>query len=489
MPPAAAAEYEAAAAADAARGGSGATSTRRAACAPAAGLVPEDDMDADGLVAPGTATGVPGRGSPFRATFEALSPAQRAALIDQATFFGMDLRVAGEAVLGCGAASVTGRGAASQSSSIPANGLCGPDAAADGEAGAPPGSSSMASSSFGFDGDGDSSSMSAADGLGRQAAWSMSAARSSSLASASIESRSEMLGGAAGGSEAGRSATGTGASSLSGSHSYRGARSNASRKGTSELPDDLPDDLPDGLPPRQAGDHGTSPEGAGAPGSSSATSLPGAPALPAKAPPRPAALDTVSPPTQSQPLQPPSSSAAAWRRLASRLWHGLVRNLVLRTGAAVATSATHLAARFETIADVAASWGDAAADAAVTWLSARSSQLLGLLVGLLSALVQRSARALRPPLTAVVGVVLRVLKLVRRHRSGRHLSNGAGAVASMAIARSVGYRGPMLGALVYMPLEAAFVALNLTDLRYFVLALAVVLGALLRLYARLGFFD
>ena len=102
---------------------------------------------------------------------------------------------------------------------------------------------------------------------------------------------------------------------------------------------------------------------------------------------------------------------------------------------------------------------------------------------------ERSVRLVRPYLNALLQFAMGVLKLVRQHHAGRVLSNGAGAMGALAVARTIVLTGPLLGAMMYGPMEYVWIALGLTDMRILVIGLFVGLASLLRLYALLGFFD
>ena len=84
---------------------------------------------------------------------------------------------------------------------------------------------------------------------------------------------------------------------------------------------------------------------------------------------------------------------------------------------------------------------------------------------------------------------MRTLTALRQYRAGRHLSNGVGAIGAFAVARAAVLTGPLIGAMLYAPMEVAWVACGLGDLRVFVFAALLALAGLLQLYARLGFFD
>lgn len=84
---------------------------------------------------------------------------------------------------------------------------------------------------------------------------------------------------------------------------------------------------------------------------------------------------------------------------------------------------------------------------------------------------------------------MKVLRVMRRHPAGRHLSNSFGALASLMMARMVLVTGPLIGAMIWAPLEMVWVAAGLSDLRMLVAAMAVLVVALLRLYVALGWLD
>ena len=94
---------------------------------------------------------------------------------------------------------------------------------------------------------------------------------------------------------------------------------------------------------------------------------------------------------------------------------------------------------------------------------------------------ERSVLVLRPYLHVLVNFAMGVLKLVRQHRAGRFLSNGAGAMGALAMVRTVVLTGPLLGAMLYGPMEYVWFALGLGDMRILLLGALIFLASLLHL--------
>ena len=103
--------------------------------------------------------------------------------------------------------------------------------------------------------------------------------------------------------------------------------------------------------------------------------------------------------------------------------------------------------------------------------------------------VRRAHGAISPYASAAAKHGLGALDVVRRYRVGRHVSNGAGAVLSLMLARMAVLGGPILGAMIYAPLEYGWFLVGLNDIRIFVPVGFAMLGALLRFYAYLGLLD
>jgi hypothetical protein len=93
------------------------------------------------------------------------------------------------------------------------------------------------------------------------------------------------------------------------------------------------------------------------------------------------------------------------------------------------------------------------------------------------------------PLWRMMSSCMRTLRALRRHSTGRHVSNLVGCVATIASIRTVVFAGPILGAMLYAPLEAFWIMAGLTDLRVFIVACMLSMAGLLRLYAALGWLD
>ena len=111
------------------------------------------------------------------------------------------------------------------------------------------------------------------------------------------------------------------------------------------------------------------------------------------------------------------------------------------------------------------------------------------LLGIAGSSANRAISAAAPPLVATGERARRTLRTVRKYRTGRHVSNGVGAIASLALARTVVLVGPLVGAMLYEPIETAFFALGLQDMRLMLPALIVALGLLLQLYSHWGWLD
>ena len=98
-------------------------------------------------------------------------------------------------------------------------------------------------------------------------------------------------------------------------------------------------------------------------------------------------------------------------------------------------------------------------------------------------------KIVEPILTAAINRGTLSLRNMRRYRYGRYASNGVGAAASFVLGRAVVITGPYVGAMIYAPLEIAFFALGLQDLRMMLVFALFAMAGLLKLYSHLGFFD
>ena len=94
------------------------------------------------------------------------------------------------------------------------------------------------------------------------------------------------------------------------------------------------------------------------------------------------------------------------------------------------------------------------------------------------------------------GIVARALHaigaLIRRmwrSRAGWHASNGAGAIASLVVARGVILGGPIVGELIASPLQVLWFAAGLQDIRVFLLFMVCILALMLRCFASLGWLE
>ncbi len=95
-------------------------------------------------------------------------------------------------------------------------------------------------------------------------------------------------------------------------------------------------------------------------------------------------------------------------------------------------------------------------------------------------------RTVLPTFQAAADAFMHRLHQVRRHRTGRTLSNGGGALASLAATRAIVLGGPIVGSMLAAPLRLLYVAMGLEDMRMLLLLLLVMLGGLLRLYRWAG---
>mmetsp|Transcript_69547 Transcript_69547/g.137923 ORF Transcript_69547/g.137923 Transcript_69547/m.137923 type:complete len:132 (-) Transcript_69547:254-649(-) len=78
---------------------------------------------------------------------------------------------------------------------------------------------------------------------------------------------------------------------------------------------------------------------------------------------------------------------------------------------------------------------------------------------------------------------------IRQSSTGRHMSNGAGAVVSLVTARSIVFIGPRIGSILITPLRFLWVSFGTSDLRVLLLVLILTLLGILRFYKRMGLFD
>ena len=166
-----------------------------------------------------------------------------------------------------------------------------------------------------------------------------------------------------------------------------------------------------------------------------------------------------------------------------------MRSMVVRPGKAVGSRAVRVGSFLEahayTVATLLEEWSDMLA----AWLADRLARVTAGLASLATSGAGRGMLALRPYLNALANFAMGVLKLVRQHRAGRYLSNSAGAMGALAMARTAVLTGPLLGAMMYGPMEYVWVALGLTDMRVLVLGALVFLAGLIHLYTLMGFFD
>ena len=142
-------------------------------------------------------------------------------------------------------------------------------------------------------------------------------------------------------------------------------------------------------------------------------------------------------------------------------------------------------------------YAEAAASRAVAILEATSARALDNAAGAsLSAMggLMRAAAAIALPIwTGIVARALHaigaLIRRMRRSRAGWHASNGAGAIASLVVARGVILGGPIVGALIASPLQVLWFAAGLQDIRVFLLFMVCILALMLRCFASLGWLE
>ena len=397
--------------------------TTSAFCSAAAPIAPPPAITVP-AAGSGCAHPLPGaqQSSPLQQNFGALTPVQRGALIDQATFFGMDLRIAGQAVL-CGGA--TGAGGPSIAAPSLVASTPPPEAATVTYAAA-------------------AAAATSAKGMARRMAAPALAA---------------MM----------------------------------------EEDDETPLPAKRSLPRVVAGDAAAAdPMGAGGAEGWAAEGLRLRAAACYEAD---AASSAAADFDASEPNEWAGASSAAvmdaahWSRVAKRAWHTLTMRhgvasravaLAYRKSIRLSGLIDHVAVRiYDAIAGVA----DRASELAMRYTLAVAAVLVSTLAGIGAAGARRVIGAAAPPLASANAHARRALHSLRKHRTGRHVSNGVGALASLALTRAVVVVGPLVGAMLYAPLEASFFAMGLQDIRFLVPAAAVLIGMLLRLYSHLGWLD
>lgn len=126
-----------------------------------------------------------------------------------------------------------------------------------------------------------------------------------------------------------------------------------------------------------------------------------------------------------------------------------------------------------------------------------ATRALSAIAAFSAAFTVRASKATWRTLGPVVKALYRSLRRghshLRTYRFGRYASNIVGAASTMMatfrIGRGVYLGGPIVGAALAAPLRYAWLAIGLHDMRIFLLFLVGVLGGLLKVYERLGFFD
>ena len=190
--------------------------------------------------------------------------------------------------------------------------------------------------------------------------------------------------------------------------------------------------------------------------------------------------------------QPPSSST----QLSLSEWSSAL--YLLMAGLARYTQTLLIApwGRFIKLAESAADATDVAVartqDAAAYVIGLMAYHLASMSVSIAKVVGSTALRAANPLFLALHKVatqLLRLLHAMRRYRTGRHLSNSIGAFTSLVMVRTIVLMGPVLGAMIWSPLQMLWVAAGLTDLRIFVVALALLLLALIRFYMYIGWID